>query len=87
MKQPCLIYLHGISLVGRGRLHRNRFGTQEMKQPCLLYLHVTTLVVLQRQQRQLSVDCVRDTNANANQRQPTLFFSPTPPALGRSHPH
>ena len=36
MAQPCLIYLHAISLVAH--------GTTEMMQPCLLHLHTISLV-------------------------------------------
>ena len=43
--QPCLIYLHVISLAAalpQRRLHTG--PTKEMVQPCLIYLHVISLV-------------------------------------------
>ena len=42
--QPCLIYLHVISLVAGKESKQPEHGTKEMMQRCLIYLHVISLV-------------------------------------------
>ena len=46
MVQPCLTYLHLISLVAQAvaRLTSVSIGLKEMMQPCLTYLHLISLV-------------------------------------------